>query len=210
MANIGCGQDFYFSIFCCGLGSRSRSRSRSGNEEDAEEYDSEYDEDDDRPKKKKKKERYGGFIIDEAEVDDEVDEDDEWEDGANEIGIVNEVDEIGPTARDIEIRRRGNLWEWVNAWHPSEYLTTNSILERINKFPFLYLFRIVHKKKMKSKSIYANGMPMSQWPIGISAMVGRKCPMKLRSKHFCQLLSEWNKLFKDPNTFSQFNIMNLV
>lgn len=52
-----------------------------------------------------------GFIIDEAEVDDEVDEDEEWEDGANEIGIVNEVDEIGPTAREIEIRRRGNLWE---------------------------------------------------------------------------------------------------
>lgn len=40
-----------------------------------------------------------------------MDEDDEWEDGANEIGIVNEVDELGPTARDIEIRRRGNLWE---------------------------------------------------------------------------------------------------
>lgn len=38
------------------------------------------------------------------------DEDDEWEDGANEIGIVNEVDELGPTAREIE-RRRGNLWE---------------------------------------------------------------------------------------------------
>lgn len=54
---------------------------------------------------------YGGFIIDEAEVDDEVDEDDEWEDGANELGIVNEVDESGPTAREIEIRRRGNLWE---------------------------------------------------------------------------------------------------
>lgn len=56
-------------------------------------------------------ERFGGFIIDEAEVDDEVDEDDEWEDGAGEIGIVNEVDELGPTAREIEIRRRGNLWE---------------------------------------------------------------------------------------------------
>lgn len=54
---------------------------------------------------------FSGFIIDEAEVDDEVDEDEEWEDGANEIGIVNEVDEIGPTAREIEIRRRGNLWE---------------------------------------------------------------------------------------------------
>lgn len=51
------------------------------------------------------------ITIDEAEVDDEVDEDEDWEEGANEIGIVNEVDEIGPTAREIEIRRRGNLWE---------------------------------------------------------------------------------------------------
>lgn len=81
-----------------------------GEDLDSEEY--EEDDDDDRPnKKKKKKERFGGFIIDEAEVDDEVDEDEEWEDGANEIGIVNEVDELGPTAREIEIRRRGNLWE---------------------------------------------------------------------------------------------------
>lgn len=98
-------------------GRRSRSRSRDEEVEDEEEpegedLDSEDDEEDDRPRKKKKKERFGGFIIDEAEVDDEVDEDDEWEDGANEIGIVNEVDEIGPTARDIE-RRRGNLWEYV-------------------------------------------------------------------------------------------------
>lgn len=43
-----------------------------------------------------------------------MDEDEEWEDVANEIGIVNEVDELGPTAREIEERRRGtNLWEWV-------------------------------------------------------------------------------------------------
>lgn len=42
-----------------------------------------------------------------------MDEDEEWEEGANELGIVgNEIDELGPTARDIEIRRRGtNLWE---------------------------------------------------------------------------------------------------
>lgn len=54
-----------------------------------------------------------GFIIDEAEVDDEVEDEDEWEEGAQEIGIVpNEVDEFGPTAREIEGRRRGtNLWE---------------------------------------------------------------------------------------------------
>lgn len=78
------------------------------------EYDEEEDEEDDRPgKKKKKNERFGGFIIDEADVDDEVEEDDDWEDGAGEYGIVaNEVDELGPTAREIEGRRRGtNLWE---------------------------------------------------------------------------------------------------
>ncbi|KAJ8976751.1 hypothetical protein NQ317_019414 [Molorchus minor] len=66
-----------------------------------------------RRKKKRKADRYGGFIIDEAEVDDEVEDEDEWEEGAQEIGIVpNEVDEFGPTARDIEGRQRGrNLWE---------------------------------------------------------------------------------------------------
>lgn len=81
-----------------------------------QEYDEEEDEDDEGPKSKKKKkkhDRFGGFIIDEAEVDDEVEEDDEWEDGAQEIGIVgNEMEELGPTAREIEGRRRGTtLWE---------------------------------------------------------------------------------------------------
>lgn len=82
--------------------------------DNSSEYDEEEEEeDDDRPRKKKKKDRFGGFIIDEAEVDDEVEDDDEWEEGAQEIGIVgNEVDELGPTAREIEGRRRGtNLWE---------------------------------------------------------------------------------------------------
>lgn len=43
----------------------------------------------------------------------QVEDEDEWEEGAQEIGIVgNEVDELGPTAREIEGRRRGtNLWE---------------------------------------------------------------------------------------------------
>jgi transcription elongation factor SPT5 len=42
-----------------------------------------------------------------------VEDEDEWEDGAQEIGIVaNEMEELGPTAREIEGRRRGNtLWE---------------------------------------------------------------------------------------------------
>ena len=80
-----------------------------------QEYDEEEEEEeDDRPRKKKKKDRFGGgFIIDEAEVDDEVEDEDEWEEGAQEIGIIgNEFDEHGPTAREIEGRRRGtSLWE---------------------------------------------------------------------------------------------------
>ncbi|KAL0849644.1 hypothetical protein ABMA28_013899 [Loxostege sticticalis] len=90
---------------------------------DSEEYDE--DEDEERRRKKRKKDsRYGGFIIDEAEVDDEVDEDDEWEEGAQEMGIVgNEVDEIGPTAREIEGRRRGtNLWDSQKEEEIEEYL----------------------------------------------------------------------------------------
>ncbi|EFA05446.1 transcription elongation factor SPT5 [Tribolium castaneum] len=130
--------------------SRSRSRSKSGSrsarsgseareasepeevEEEQEpegdsldEYDSEEDESDSgRAKKKKKKDRYGGFIIDEAEVDDEVEDEDEWEEGAQEIGIVpNEVDEFGPTAREIEGRRRGtNLWDAQKEHEIEEYL----------------------------------------------------------------------------------------
>ncbi|XP_015380176.1 PREDICTED: transcription elongation factor SPT5-like isoform X2 [Diuraphis noxia] len=123
--------------------SHSTSRSHSPCESEAEENNQEeevadeqepegeninsddYDEDDDRPtKKKKKNERFGGFIIDEADVDDEVEEDDDWEDGAGEYGIVaNEVDELGPTAREIEGRRRGtNLWDTQNEDEIEEYL----------------------------------------------------------------------------------------
>ncbi|XP_046987782.1 transcription elongation factor SPT5 [Schistocerca americana] len=94
-------------------------------EEDEDEYDEEEDEEeDDRPRKKKKKDRFGGFIIDEAEVDDEVEDEDEWEEGAQEIGIVgNEFDEHGPTAREIEGRRRGtNLWDSQKEDEIEEYL----------------------------------------------------------------------------------------
>ncbi|KAJ8965744.1 hypothetical protein NQ314_003922 [Rhamnusium bicolor] len=117
--------------------SRSRSPTKTSGPEDvadeeepdgeslrSDEYDSEEDSDDDRPKKHKKKDRYGGFIIDEAEVDDEVEDEDEWEEGAQEIGIVpNEVDEFGPTAREIEGRRRGtNLWDAQKEHEIEEYL----------------------------------------------------------------------------------------
>ncbi|KAL4704654.1 hypothetical protein ACJJTC_013438 [Scirpophaga incertulas] len=90
---------------------------------DSEEYDE--DEEEERRRKKRKKEsRYGGFIIDEAEVDDEVDEDDEWEEGAQEMGIVgNEVNESGPTAREIERRiRANNLWDSQKEEEIEEYL----------------------------------------------------------------------------------------
>ncbi|XP_073975889.1 transcription elongation factor subunit Spt5 [Rhodnius prolixus] len=95
--------------------------------DDEDEYDEEEDEDDEGPKgkkKKKKNDRFGGFIIDEAEVDDEVEEDDEWEDGAQEIGIVaNEMEELGPTAREIEGRRRGTtLWDSQKEDEIEEYL----------------------------------------------------------------------------------------
>jgi transcription elongation factor SPT5 len=57
--------------------------------------------------------RYRDFIIEEAEVDSDVDEDDEEYDNVGEIGIVgNEVEESGQTAREIENRRRiHTLWE---------------------------------------------------------------------------------------------------
>lgn len=63
--------------------------------------------------KKKPKKLVNDFIIQEAEVDDDIEEDDDWEEGAHEIGIVgNEVDEVGPTAREIERRRRvSDIWE---------------------------------------------------------------------------------------------------
>ncbi|BET00579.1 Transcription elongation factor [Nesidiocoris tenuis] len=95
--------------------------------EEEDVYDEEEDEDDEGPrskKKKKKHDRFGGFIIDEAEVDDEPEEEDEWEDGVQEIGIVgNEMEELGPTAREIEGRRRGNvLWDSQKESEIEEYL----------------------------------------------------------------------------------------
>ncbi|KAL7306543.1 hypothetical protein TKK_0001235 [Trichogramma kaykai] len=113
--------------------SRSRSRSASGDEEgegevldeDIDEYDEEEEEDNEGPRKKKRKKgQVYDFIIQEAEVDDEPEDDEEWEDGAQEIGIVpNEIDELGPTAREIEGRRRGtNLWDSQKEDEIEEYL----------------------------------------------------------------------------------------
>lgn len=64
-------------------------------------------------RKRKKSDRFGGFILEEAEVDDEVEDEEEWEDGAENYGLVgNEVEESGLTARDIDgNRRRQQMWE---------------------------------------------------------------------------------------------------
>jgi len=55
-------------------------------------------------KKRRKTNRYGGFIIDEAQVDDEVEDNEEWEEGAEEI--EENENQYSLTARDIERRRK--------------------------------------------------------------------------------------------------------
>ncbi|GAB6022325.1 transcription elongation factor spt5 [Chamberlinius hualienensis] len=71
--------------------------SDNANEEEEEDYD-------DRPRKRKKP-MPSDFIIDEAEVDDEVEDDEEWEEGAEDI-IDKKANIEGPTAREIEGQRR--------------------------------------------------------------------------------------------------------
>ena len=65
-------------------------------------------------KKRRKKDRFGGFILEEAEVDDEADEE-EYEDREAEEyePFGNEAEEVGKTAAEIEgERRRGpSFWE---------------------------------------------------------------------------------------------------
>lgn len=56
---------------------------------------------------KKKKKARSDFIIDEAEVDDDVDEDEEaWDDAEQDGDLKDEAEEAGRTARDIEARMR--------------------------------------------------------------------------------------------------------
>ena len=61
--------------------------------------------------KKKKRSAKSDFIIDEAEVDDDMDEDDEAWDDAEADDLANEAEEAGRTARDIEAKMRGNRGE---------------------------------------------------------------------------------------------------
>ncbi|XP_046908772.2 transcription elongation factor subunit Spt5 [Dermatophagoides farinae] len=77
-----------------------------GEDLDDDEDDEEEDEDSDEPikhgsnkrskkkssKKKRKKPRHGGFILEEAEVDSEIEDDEEWEEGAQPDIIDNKLD----------------------------------------------------------------------------------------------------------------------
>lgn len=56
-------------------------------------------------RRKKKKPRYGGFILDEAEVDDDVEDDEDWEEGAEDIIDKTQASEEN-TSKDIESNRR--------------------------------------------------------------------------------------------------------
>ncbi|XP_041092424.1 transcription elongation factor SPT5-like isoform X3 [Polyodon spathula] len=82
-------------------------------EEDEEEYDEEEEEeedDDDRPRKKPK---HGGFILDEADVDDDYEDEDQWEDGAEDILEKVNVSNIDHVVLDDDhsgARRLQNLW----------------------------------------------------------------------------------------------------
>ncbi|KFO71672.1 Transcription elongation factor SPT5 [Cuculus canorus] len=82
-------------------------------EEEEEEYDEEEEEeDDDRPAKKP---RHGGFILDEADVDDEYEDEDQWEDGAEDILEKEEIEasNIDNVVLDEDrsgARRLQNLW----------------------------------------------------------------------------------------------------
>uniref|UniRef100_A0A673A2A3 Transcription elongation factor SPT5 n=1 Tax=Sphaeramia orbicularis TaxID=375764 RepID=A0A673A2A3_9TELE len=83
--------------------------------EDEEEYDEEEEEDDDdRPRKKP---RHGGFILDEADVDDEYeDEEDQWEEGAEDIlekaeeAEASNIDHVVLDEDHSGSRRLQNLW----------------------------------------------------------------------------------------------------
>lgn len=85
-------------------------------------YASSEDSSEDSPSKKTKTKRrrkpgYSDFIIEEAEVDDEVEEDDEAEEGFDQMIAHADMDEGGPTARDIEGRlRREREREGLMAW----------------------------------------------------------------------------------------------
>lgn len=96
--------------------------------EEEDEYDEEEEEDDDeRPRKKP---RHGGFILDEADVDDEYeDEEDQWEEGAEDIlekaeeAEVSNIDHVVLDEDNSGSRRLQNLWRDSREEALGEYYT---------------------------------------------------------------------------------------
>ncbi|XP_059135222.1 transcription elongation factor SPT5 isoform X3 [Peromyscus eremicus] len=90
-------------------GSEKEEEPEEEEEEEEEEYDEEEEEeDDDRPPKKP---RHGGFILDEADVDDEYEDEDQWEDGAEDIlEKASNIDNVVLDEDRSGARRLQNLW----------------------------------------------------------------------------------------------------
>ncbi|XP_064477491.1 transcription elongation factor SPT5-like [Ornithodoros turicata] len=76
-------------------------------DEDEDEYDEEEDEEDEDAsrRKRRKKSRYGGFILDEAEVDDEVEDEEDWEEGAEDM-IDSHRTTDDSSAKELHSHRR--------------------------------------------------------------------------------------------------------
>ncbi|CAB1348655.1 unnamed protein product [Coregonus sp. 'balchen'] len=101
---------------------------------DEEEYDEEEEEDDDdRPRKKP---RHGGFILDEADVDDEYEDEDPWEEGAEDIlEKVSNIDHVVLDEDNSGSRRLQNLWRDSREEALGEYYMRKYAKQSGNDFP---------------------------------------------------------------------------
>ncbi|CAG7691031.1 unnamed protein product [Allacma fusca] len=87
-----------------------------------DEYDEEEEEDDEFRPRKKHRGGGGGFILEEAEVDDDIEDEEEWEDGAENYNL-QDLEEHGPTARDIDAHsRRQTIWDSQKEEELEKYL----------------------------------------------------------------------------------------
>ena len=107
-----------------------------------------------------------------------MESEDDWEDGAQEIGIVgNELDEHGPTARDIEGRqRRTNLWDNQKEQEIEE-LVNISFIQTLKLFMMRFIYII-----LIYLDIYAKSTLMNQALLDILVTGVKECLMKSLSK----------------------------
>lgn len=95
-------------------------------EEDEDEYSDDYDDEETHHKRKKRKPAHGGFIIDEADVDDDYDEEDSLEAEAGFVEPMSRsgsaIDEESSHGDDISrARNLHNIWGNENAEDIAEY-----------------------------------------------------------------------------------------